>query len=193
MVDRKKIAGFLNSNFRILGQYHIHDNGEVDTTGDTSFRSLEITRLPVQFGKVDGKFDCSQTSLKTLEGCPRIVNSYFECEFTNITSFQGAPREINGNLYCRNNQFVSLQGMPDKIKGEIWIDYNQKLPLLRLLVSDGGVSFRMDAREQHYALQIEEVLNKFKGQGKRGVLDCSRELINLGKKLKIDLSRNIKW
>ena len=45
----------------------------LDVDGDVDLSNKELGKLPFNFGKVSGYFDCSDNQLETLEGAPKIV------------------------------------------------------------------------------------------------------------------------
>ena len=93
-----------------------------------------------------------------------------------------------------NRELESLKGLPNYFPGKLYLTYTLKLPLLRALCARDGVKFTgTQAELSHVAEQIQNILNQFAGQGRRGVLPCTKALMTLEKELKIDLSANIKW
>ena len=62
-----------------ITNYTIHDNLVVDVNGDVDVSSKELTKLPFQFGKVTGKFDCGSNNLTSLQYCPTTVGRDFSC------------------------------------------------------------------------------------------------------------------
>ena len=74
----------------------------------------------INFGKIKGKFDCSELALVSLKGAPTEVGRSFECSGNQLTSLKGAPKKVGGDFYCDNNQLTSLKGAPQKISK--WFD-----------------------------------------------------------------------
>ena len=191
MVNKAEIQNLLHHYFRWTGRITIQDDGRVDCSDNISLHN-KSPHFPVKFGKVLGYFGCRRTNLTSLENSPREVGE-FDCSYNNLTSLHGGPETVNGLYDCRGNPLISLQGMPDKIKGKIRLDYKKDLPLLRVLIAEGGVGLGAIEEEKHMTHQIETILNQFAGQGKRGVPSCIVALNNLQKKWGIDLSGNMKW
>lgn len=92
------------------------------------------------WNKITGNFDCSGTSITSLEGAPKEVgicfncsNNFllkslkgapeyvgygFNCSYTQITSLEGSPRQINGFFNCSYcYELVSFKGAPEEING----------------------------------------------------------------------------
>ncbi len=73
-----------NSKYWIL-----NENGEVDVDGNVNMRNMNLTEIPVKFGRVGGWFDCYNSNLTTLKNCPTSVNpsSGFYCFRNNLTEY----------------------------------------------------------------------------------------------------------
>jgi hypothetical protein len=59
--------------------------------------------LPIQFGVVDGYFDVSCTSIKSLRGFPHTINGSFACNHSGIQSLSGIDKiikRISGRIIC---------------------------------------------------------------------------------------------
>lgn len=172
MTDDEKdlILKKFNTYFAATGYRRVNNAGLIDCSLDVTMIK-PAPRFPVRLGKIGGYFSCSNMGLVSLEGAPSSVGEDFECE---------------GNI------FLSLQGLPSIIAGKVWIDYNPKLPLLRLLFAKKGVKFT-ESSDYNYVWKISRILNQFAGQGKRGVLPCTKALLTLEKELGKDIRANIKW
>jgi hypothetical protein len=99
-------------------------NGKIDVTGAVLFReNKKLKKIPVQFGKVSGYFNCSYcTSLTSLEGCPSSVGRYFYCfGCTSLTSLEGCPSSVAGDFNCVGcTSLVSLEGGPSTVSGDFY-------------------------------------------------------------------------
>jgi hypothetical protein len=89
---------------------------------DISGRGL--TKIPIQFGKLGGCFNCHNNQLKTLEGSPKKVSGYFDCSTNRLPSLEGSPRQVGGSFYCGNNQLTSLEGCPKDVSVHFYCHYN---------------------------------------------------------------------
>jgi len=100
-MDQKTIEG-------ICRYYHIYNwtlNGnKIDVKGDVNLKSKNLTKIPIPFGTVTGRFDCSKNSLKTLENCPIVVGKDFNCENNKLTDLNGCPIQIGGSFHCYFNE-----------------------------------------------------------------------------------------
>lgn len=106
---------------------------------------MNLTEIPVQFGRVDGYFDCAGNKLTTLkgaptivggffgcnnnvltslEGGPQLVGGYYACSFNKLTNLIGAPGVCNDDFFCRVNKLTSLEGCPFLIKKDLYVSDN---------------------------------------------------------------------
>ena len=198
MVDKKKIKNLISENFYIDGEITIHDSGVVDVHGYVKLIK-KTEKLPVQFGRVSGFFYCDNNKLTSLQGAPSSVGDSFSCTNNKLTSLEGAPSSVGGGFYCIDNNLTSsLKGAPSGVDGKFILDYSPNLPLLRTIVAKGGVFFENKIKYPKIAQEIEDVLNNFAGQGKRGFLAATVALLKLEKELQkedpsINIRENIKW
>ena len=190
-VNKRSIKGRINRYFDLIGKETIHDNGVVDVHGCVKMR-IAAGFIPVQWGKIEGHFECSHCYIESLQGSPTTVGGDFFCHANQLASLQGAPSRVGGDFNCKNNPLKSLQGLPEYIGGMIFLDYDPELPLLRLLTAEHRFRF-LNTHEYSVANKIADVLNQFAGQGKRGVPACVVALNNLQKELGVDIRENIKW
>ena len=191
MVDKGKILKIFDEYFKVYGGTSVvRDDGIVDCTGFVEM-TKSADRFPIKFGIIGKSFVCSQRGLKTLEGGPQEVGRMFVASYNNLTSLEGAPETVADDFNVDSNPLTSLKGAPSSIGGGFMVDYNPNLPLLRTL-SAKHVRITYDP-DQSIEGQIEDVLNEFAGQGKRGVLPCTKALLTLEKELGKDIRANIKW
>ncbi len=85
----------------------LNENGKVDVGGDVKMNDMNLTEIPVKFGRVDGNFDCSNNNLKTLKNCPDYVGGDFRCNFNKLTSLEFYPTSIDGKFDCYKNNLTN--------------------------------------------------------------------------------------
>ncbi len=78
-------------------------NGRLDVDDSVDLYNIELTELPLKFGRVTGYFDCTANKLTSLEGAPTEVVGYFDCRKNMLTSLKGAPIKVGGNFLCYDN------------------------------------------------------------------------------------------
>lgn len=103
--------------------YSIRENNTVDVQQDVRI-TRKLTELPVQFGVIDGSFNCSGTGLITLKGCPEKVTGFFNCDDNQLKSLQYCPKEVWGYFSCNYNKLESLLYAPEYINESFYCDNN---------------------------------------------------------------------
>ena len=164
--------------------------------------------LPVKFSHIEGSMMLSINELKTLEGCPETVGKNFECDNNELkslnfgpkiigtartptfggsyncsknqlTDLEGSPREIPSVFNCSANPLESLEGFPAKIGKLLYITYDPHLPLLRTLVAPEIIFWPYEKSDSD-SWKVLNILSKYRGQGKRAMFDCQKELEDAG-------------
>lgn len=135
-INSKGIINVINNQNRLYG------NGKI------GIKIMMINdELPnyVHFGKVEGNViftNCGWSSeknrtsgykggviephkIKSLKGCPRIVEGNFKAENIGINSLIGCPQIIEGDFIVKKNAIKSFEGMPQYIGGLFDISNNE--------------------------------------------------------------------
>jgi hypothetical protein len=175
----------INEMHEILSRYFVsstsHINlagfdsqGRVDMPGSLIMHSLpENKKFPLQFGVVEGRFLARNMDLVSLEGAPHTVIGDFNCSHTSITTLDGAPNHVDGDFFCYNVPLESLDGAPSYVGGEFWVKWTESLPILRLLqYKKVDLEFAPD--------KVKEIVKKYLGTSKRGMLGAGVELTRAG-------------
>lgn len=171
MVDKDKIVKACVDHFHFTRDYEIDDEGCVSTNGTVKLITVR-SKIAVQFKYVGGHFECANKKLISLEGSPREVGKTFDCRRNRLTTLVGAPEHV-GDFVCIENPLVDLVGLSSQIDGAVSFNYTPQLPLLRTLVADKIWPYPDQ-------VELEVILNKYKGQGKAAILKCAAELIKAG-------------
>ena len=66
----------------------INSNGEVDVKGNVDMSEMNLTEIPVKFGKVEGYFNCSNNQLTSLKNLPNYILTSFDCSHNKLTSLK---------------------------------------------------------------------------------------------------------
>ena len=102
-----------------ITNYTINDDGSIDVDGNVNLQYRELTKLPLKFRNVNGRFHCHMNFLTSLEGCPNKVGGDFACSSNLLESLEGCPEYIEGDFIFRNNKIYSFEGFPKHIGGGI--------------------------------------------------------------------------
>lgn len=88
---------------------------------------LQLNKFPnfIQFGYVNGNFDCTNNNMTSLEGCPIKIKGNFYCSYNKLESLKGCPKEIGGSFICRKNKLLSLKYCPQIINGTFDCSFNE--------------------------------------------------------------------
>ncbi len=123
-----------------FGSY-IFTNGKVDVYGSVDIKDMNLTEIPVKFGRVDfsydsegrngGYFSCSYNNLTTLKNCPDFVEYNFFCSDNNLTDYFKSIKEEDFNLWDNLDWRVVLKEYPFLIN--IGIKYLNKNDLETIL------------------------------------------------------------
>jgi hypothetical protein len=103
------------------GKYSVHGYVSIDKWKILSFYAKgilptkTITKLPVQFDKIQGSFSLENLGLKTLEGCPEFVSGSFSITGNDLENLEGGPKFVGDTYSCFRNGLKSLKGSPQKV------------------------------------------------------------------------------
>lgn len=168
---------------------------------DLSHRSL--TKLPSDLPKkINGVFICNENLLTTLEWCPLEVGDIFDCSANRLTSLEHCPKTVGGAFRCSSNALTSLEHCPAVVGYEFYCSGNKitslkdihkmiteiggtfychrnpiKTHILGIMLIDIGKKIHTELGD---GTDVDEILNKWKNQGRKGVLGAQRELIEAG-------------
>ena len=175
---------------KINGDFNCYDNAltslaycpsEVGGTFTCSFNDL--TSLEHCPSEVGGDFTCTVDKLVSLKHCPSAIGGAFNCTVNRLTSLEHCPSEVGKLFYCGRNELTSLKDVHKQIK-KIGRDFRcYKNPIrshilgLMLISIGGNISTKLGNGSD-----VDEILNKWKNQGRRGVIGCQQELIKAGYK-----------
>ena len=169
MVDQDQILALFHKHFETTNaQVVVNDQGLVDVlklpdsrNTVVYIRNHKLTELPVAFGRVEGNLDASRQNIKTLKNFPKV---------------------ITGNLYTEGNR--NLRQFYDfdiqEIQGVWYTDYKESQHLLKMLVAH-----KIQLTDAPRV--VSDILNKYAGKGRTGMLMATVELIKAGFK------ENARW
>lgn len=174
----------------VKGQYSCQNNKLSDLLGSPQDFTQEyiacnnnlvsLRGAPLQIG---GMFDVSNNLLTDLQDAPQTVE-YFWATNNKLTTLKGASLNISKQFIFDNNPLENLEGLGPQTPDLIEVSYKSDLPLLRLLVAQ-KVNFWPVLWGKY--IQVETILKKYAGQGKRALFYCQKELEDAG------FERNAKW
>lgn len=106
-----------------IRNFYIHDDLTVDVHQDVSIYNLRLSSLPVQFGRINGYFECSHNNLYSLKGAPREVNGDACFNYNCLTSIEYCPSIVHKDLMLRDNPILNIDliELPSYVNGNIYL------------------------------------------------------------------------
>ena len=131
----------LFSKLKLNPQTNRYDcDGNVYNNELNCFISEDKNGFTINFGKIAGKFICSELGLTSLKGAPQEVGGDFDCFDNKLTSLKGAPQKVGGYFNCSGNKLTSLEGAPTEV-GENFYGSGNELTSLKGAPQKVGRSF----------------------------------------------------
>ena len=87
--------------------------GILDCFQNVNLSNLKLTKIPFNFGTIEGFFSCSNNNLNSLKGSPRIVSGSFYCFNNKLKSLKNSPEKVFCDFYCDNNKLKSLKNISE--------------------------------------------------------------------------------
>ena len=98
----------------------LNEDGSYDVEGNVDLSYMNLTKLPMKFGKISGSFTCVNNELTNLEGGPREVGGGFYCSYNKLISLVGGPINVKYSFSCSDNKLTSLEGAPKEVGGDFY-------------------------------------------------------------------------
>lgn len=173
---------------KILAEYFYVDGvytikyGLVNVDGNVRLSRSNIRlpsfKLPVKFGTVSGDFICQGSPLMSLENGPSYVGGDFDCSGCHLKTLNFSPKIVGSRYFCFKNKLTSFEGISETINDSLMFDYSENLPLLKLLTINRLKKIEIHGEDDDN--EVVEILNKYLGKGRGGILACSAELTRYG-------------
>lgn len=181
-------------------------NGELMTpdvqnnpwNGNFECFSQALTSLKGAPKIIKGDFDCSHNKLTSLKGGPKEVHGVFFGYENELTSLKGAPKKVDGAFNVNDNKLTSLEGMPEIINGDLSFNNNRITSLKdihKFIKHINDTIFCINNPIESHVLGLllipglkrissgttwSNILNKYVGKGRAGLIDCQNELLDAG-------------
>lgn len=175
---------------KFFGDFNCSDNeltslkfGPVEIGKKFNCAGNKLTSLeygPIQVG---GSYTCSVNELTSLEHCPsNLIGGFFDCSYNQLTSLAHCPTEVGGDFFCYGNHpLTSLDHINlrlKKISGSfVCYDCNITSSILGLMLIEIGGHIRTNLGD---GKDVDVILNRWKNQGRNGVMRCQRDLNDAG-------------
>ena len=185
-----------------LNEKKFSDLGIDNIDGRIVCASKNLTSLEGAPSIVNGSFDCSSNQLVNLLGAPNKITGHFYCGNNRLTSLEGGPSYVGDGYFCYDNELVTLKGAPQHVEYGFECDHNKLTSLKdihRYIQKIGGDfgCFYNPIKSHILGLtlidiggyictqlgdgkDVDIILNKWKNQGRKGVMGAMKELTDLG-------------
>jgi hypothetical protein len=125
--DKHNIKKWLDDHN--IKDYKINDDFTVDVDSNVRLINYNLTSIPVQFGIVNGSFNCSYNQLQNLQGSPQSAKGFI-CSHNFLNSLKNSPKEVYGNFDCSNNLITDLMDGPQYVENNYCCSDNKLISLL---------------------------------------------------------------
>ena len=97
-----------------FGEWKLNSKGKVDVKGSVNMRDMNLTEIPVKFGRVEGYFACSSNKLISLKNSPNSIIGKFEfhCSNNNLTDYFKNIKEEDFPHWNKVHWWVILKEYP---------------------------------------------------------------------------------
>ncbi len=113
-----------------IDNYSLKEDGEygfvVNCSDNVDIRAkIPNGVIKVKFGFIHGSFRIGTNKLKTLKGCPDMVDGFFDCSENELEDLAFSPPLVSHDFYCDYNKLKSLKGAPNQVGGSFICDNNE--------------------------------------------------------------------
>ena len=119
------LNSFMDSVVSWKTEWEWDDKLGLTVYGSVNMTGMELEIIPYKFYQVDGRFDCSDNELKTLENCPSYVRDNFDCSNNKLVTLEGCPSNCF-NFVCRNNPIETYRHLKGKSFIYIYIGHKKR-------------------------------------------------------------------
>jgi len=140
----KEQIEFLDKVCRGRKYWKLNSNGEVDVDGSVNMIEMQLTEIPVKFGRVGNTFDCSHNNLTTLKNYPTEIGWIFSVHGNNLKDYFKSIKEEDFPHWYELNWFMCLSEYPFLINtlknffggGDVLENFLNRVPQTKLYYKD---------------------------------------------------------
>ena len=115
-----------------IHDYTINQDGSINVDNEVNINNKYLLKLPLNFSKVNGNFDCSENKLVSLKGSPIEITKGFYATFNKLTSLENGPKKVSLRYWVQNNNLRDMYGFPEHFDGEVYTFKNPIQEIIRL-------------------------------------------------------------
>lgn len=157
--EKARIKRWLS--YQRIMHYQINSDLSVDVDGSVDISGNSLKRIPIQFGRVNGNFNCSRNLLKSLKGCPQVVLGNFSCDHNPLQSFEYSPKYVKSEYRCHPSPLQTLENFKTRVEGLLILsgDKYEKFGTCYIMVTDDMCTYlkplELKKIQQNYSLHVE--------------------------------------
>jgi hypothetical protein len=142
-----------------LYNFEINEDGSVDVYYEVNITGLDLSKIPIQFGYVQGYFHCDNNKIELLKNSPREIDESFSCSNNKIISLENGPIEVGEYYDCSKNMLTTLKEIEKvKIGGDFYCDKNPISPIYNIF---GNVKSYIESLDYNYLRGTDIVRGRF--------------------------------
>jgi len=120
-----KVKEKLKQRLADLWDLYLDQDNTWSSRGDLIIQKYEFTKLPLQFGHIQGSFNCNFNQLTSLEGAPKVVDGHFSANNNQLTNLEHLPQKIGGSILLEENELTCIQGLPETVNNTLSLFSNK--------------------------------------------------------------------
>ncbi len=147
--------------------------------GDFYWKDSDLPVIDPAPLEVKGSMIITYNSIAELKNIPKRIGRTFECDHNELTTFKGCP-EVAREMYFDNNKITSLVGIHHAIKECDIVSFDGNY------IEEGGIGLifvkglaQVRSNTKGFDMAVD-IIDKYLGQGKAGLLACQEELEEAG-------------
>lgn len=180
---------------KVLGNFSVNDSwletldgSPLSVGGSFKAQNCELNSLEHSPREVGETFDVSTNHLTSLAHGPERVGESYDCSNNRLRSPHRLPTVVPKDLRLEKNPFEDLKGLPMKVGGALHVTYKSDLPMLSIALVDFDALILHDeasnpkdrSSRMPSCMQVTKIFKAHRGEGRRGVIAVSNDLIDAG-------------
>lgn len=168
-----------------IKNYTINPDKTVDVAGDVNLFNRGLDNLPIKFGTVSGNFLVRHNKFRNLRGFPHEIGGDLTVSYNPGIKLQGGDGMIvHGRVLTKGTELTTLEGVGQSFS-EIHGSTFPNLEFNTHEITSGGIGLvlikGLVIRSAYGPFgKALNIIMKYLGQGKKGLLLCQDELIEAG-------------
>ncbi len=120
-----------------------------------------LKEIKVKFNEVRGFFDCSNSGLTSLLGCPYVVGKDMDCSMNELESLEHCTERIKFSFFCQDNNLADIIHFPQEVLRMVYLQENPRLGELQN-INDYDTLFTIHLKSRIAYLEKEILEHRLK-------------------------------